>query len=338
MNYFIGFAISVVGCVTVAIVAIALGGPGNPAPLKRINEPFEDVDYSDLPSATQFKARDGASLAYRSYAPSDGDSNGDSKGSVVLLHGSSASSRSMHAMAGAFATAGYTAYALDVRSHGQSAGDGDIDHIGQLEDDLEDFTQAVELTQPTTLIGFSSGGGFALRFAGSKYQQSFENYLLLSPFISQDAPTYRADSGGWISLGLPRIIVIGMLNQLGISALNHLPVVRYAVDDEAHKFLTPAYSYALAQNYRPKPDYKKTIGSVTQPMRVIAGRDDKVFHSDRFDAVFNKADPDIPVTLVPDVGHIGLILEPSAIQTTIKAVGQLDSRLNRTTAGPVATP
>ncbi len=62
------------------------------------------------------------------------------------------------------------------------------------------------IAQPATLAGFSSGGGFALRFAGSDRQKLFSNYLLLSPFISQNAPTYRPNSGGWVSVGLPRFV------------------------------------------------------------------------------------------------------------------------------------
>ena len=59
--------------------------------------------------------------------------------------------------------------------------------------------------------GFSSGGGFAVRFAGSNQQQLFQSYLMLAPFLSQDAPTMRPDAGGWASVGLPRIIAIAIL-------------------------------------------------------------------------------------------------------------------------------
>src|SRR5207253_5450712 len=133
----------------------------------------------------------GTKLAFRAY-PAAG---GAVKGSVVLLHGSSASSSSMHLMAKGFAAAGYAAYALDIRGHGKSGTKGHIAYIGQLEDDLEDFVHSTKLAQPSTLAGFSSGGGFVLRFAGSPRQELFSNYLLLSPWISQDAATLRPGSG-----------------------------------------------------------------------------------------------------------------------------------------------
>src|SRR2546423_3585559 len=85
-------------------LAIALGGPGKaPPPMSSINDPFKNVDFSDLPEATYVTARDGTKLAFRAY-PAAG---GAVKGSVVLLHGSSASSSSMHLMAKGFAAAGF---------------------------------------------------------------------------------------------------------------------------------------------------------------------------------------------------------------------------------------
>ncbi len=61
--------------------AIAFGGPGEPAPMTSINDPFKGIDYSELPALSRYSARDGAALAYRVYAP-----QGMPRGSVVLVH------------------------------------------------------------------------------------------------------------------------------------------------------------------------------------------------------------------------------------------------------------
>src|SRR5690242_20119752 len=114
------------------LVVIALGGPGPaPRPMASISDPFKDVDFSDLPKPNKFTARDGVMLAFRIY-PAAGDAV---RGSVVLVHGSSATSSSMHPMAKGFAAAGYTAFALDIRGHGESGTKGHIAYLGQLEDD-----------------------------------------------------------------------------------------------------------------------------------------------------------------------------------------------------------
>lgn len=302
-------------------LAIALGGPSDPAPLSSINDPFKGVDYSDMPRASTFTARDGSKLAFRAYAPA----GGSAAGSVVLVHGSSARGSSMHVMAKAFAQAGYAAYALDVRGHGDSGVRGRIAYVGQLEDDIEDFARAAMLTRPATLVGFSSGGGFALRFAGSARQELFSSYLLLSPFISQNAPTYRPASGGWVSVGLPRYVAIAALDAAGMRAFNHLPVTRFALNEEARRFLTPQYSFALAQNFRPMRDYRSNIRAIRQPLAVLAGRDDELFLAERFEEVFRDEGKNVPVTLLPGIDHIRLTLDPAAVQAVIASVRRLNA-------------
>ena len=230
----------------------------------------------------------------------------------------------MHLMAKGFAAAGYAAYALDIRGHGKSGTKGHIAYIGQLEDDMEDFVHSTKLAQPSTLVGFSSGGGFVLRFAGSPRQKLFSNYLLLSPWISQDAATLRPGNGGWATVGVPRIIAIAVLNGFGMHAFDDLPVVRFAVDERDKGFLTPQYSFALAQNFRPERDYQANIRAVRQPLRVLVGQNDDVFYADKFAAVFKTAGKDVPVTVLPGIDHISLTLDPVAIQAAIAAVESMD--------------
>ena len=107
-------------------------------------------------------ARDGAPLTYRLYP-------GRADRVVVLVHGSSGASISMHASAQALQAAGATVYAISLRGHGGSGTvNGDISYRDQLDDDLVDFIKAVGLADPKihrTLVGFSSGGGFVLRIA-----------------------------------------------------------------------------------------------------------------------------------------------------------------------------
>ena len=135
-------------------VAITWGGPDEVPPMPSINDPFKSVDYSDLPKPSYFSARDKTQLTYRAYSAGIVPV----KGSVVLVHGSSASGISMHVMAKGMAAVGCNIYALDIRGHGESGTKGQIAYVGQLEDDIEDFTHAVKLAQPSTLTGFSAGG------------------------------------------------------------------------------------------------------------------------------------------------------------------------------------
>lgn len=315
MMRFLVVCLAVLTAVAVALVlALALGGPAAPGALPGVNDPFKNVDHSGMPGLDWYPARDGAVLAYRAY-PAEG---GAPRGSVVLAHGSSASSASMHTLAKALAAAGFAVYALDVRGHGASGQRGLIDHIGQLDEDLEDFLDAVRPARPLTLAGFSSGGGFALRFAAGPRQQRFDHYLLLSPYLGHDAPTTRPGGGGWVKVGVPRLVAIVLLNRFGIRAANQLPVLRFALDPRVRASLTPWYSFNLMVNFGPPQDLKAGIRAMGPSVRLVAGQADDLFFADRFEAVFREAGRPIPVTLVPGTAHVTLTLAPAAVAAVVE--------------------
>ena len=300
---------------------IAFGGPGPLAPLQSVSDPFKALDFSDLPPLARFVARDGVPLAYRVY----GRPGAAGMGSVVLIHGSSARSDSIHPLAKGFAQAGKVVYALDVRGHGESGDKGRVAYIGQLEDDLEDFMNAIRPTEPKSLVGFSAGGGFVLRFAADPRRRRFDNYLLLAPFLGQDASTYRPASGGWVSVGMPRTLGLIVLNRVGITSFNDLSVIVYALPPQAQKLLTPSLSFALAMNFRPHHDYRADMAAANQPMAVMVGQNDDQFFPDRFAPEFSAAGRDVPVSIVPGIGHIELTLAPRAIQAAVEAVARLNA-------------
>jgi pimeloyl-ACP methyl ester carboxylesterase len=299
------------------VAAMIFGGPAPIKPLASINEPFAKVDFSAVPPAGRFTARDGAQLAWLHYPANNPNA---SARRVVLVHGSSARGQSMHPMAQALAAAGYDVAALDIRGHGDSGPRGHIAYIGQLEDDLEDFMKAQAWPGPTTLLGFSSGGGFVLRVASGDRASLFDRYLLLSPFLHQSAPTGRPGNDGWVSIGLPRIVALTLLNTLGITRWNHLPTLRFGLNEVGRQLLTGQYDFNLATNFRPRSDYKKDIQNIQRPLRIVAGTDDELFDASRFGSTFAEAGHAVPVTLVPGVNHMGLTLDPRALAEVVKAV------------------
>ena len=156
-------------------VMIAIPPPKSLPPLEAIAAPFRSVDFSKVPDLHYYTARDGSKLAYREYLKQD------AKQVVVLAHSSSGSGLSMHPLAEYLQKQGMAVYSLDIRGHGNSGRKGDIDYIGQLEDDMEDFVNQVLKQHEATLAGFSLGGGFVLRFAAGSRQKLFRRYVLLSP-------------------------------------------------------------------------------------------------------------------------------------------------------------
>jgi pimeloyl-ACP methyl ester carboxylesterase len=297
-------------------LALVLGRPKKLPPMASINDPFKAVDFSLLPPLLYFAGRDGTALSYRHYAPVAASA----KGSAVLVHGSSASSNSMHVLATALAAVGYAVYALDMRGHGASGRRGTITYIGQLEDDIEAFLRAVVPAAPATLAGFSAGGGFVLRFAGSARQDLFQSYVLLSPFLGPEAANYRPGAGGWVSVGVLRLIAVSVLNSIGIRAFNNLPITQFALCEEVKTMLTPTYSYPLALNFRPQLDLAANIEAVHQPCAVVAGAADEAFKTDRLEGMVRDHEKNWPVILVPDIGHIELTLKPAAVAAVVRVI------------------
>lgn len=302
---------------------VTFGGPSQPPALASINAPFRLIDFSDLPRLSTFRADDGTALAYRDYAPTAAAR----AGSVTLVHGSSASSNSMHPLARALAADGYRVYALDMRGHGASGPRGSIHHVGQLESDVAAFVRAVGSPAPRLLAGFSAGGGFVLRFAGSEHHPLFGSYLLLSPFVSQAAANYRPDSGGWVRVGLPRVLGLSALNAVGVRAFNDLAVTRFALNEEARKFLTPEYGFNLAMNFRPHLDYQANLRRVTAPVAIVAGANDEAFYTDKLEDMVRGAGKDWRVHLLPGVDHVGLIVRPEATAAIVAQARTLQERV-----------
>ncbi|MBU6368835.1 MAG: alpha/beta hydrolase [Burkholderiales bacterium] len=302
-------------CVIIAL-ALWLGGPGAAPPMPSINDPFKSVDFSDMPALKNYQGADGAKLFYREYAP-QGDHK---KGSAVLVHGSSGSSESLHPMATFLAAAGVHVYALDVRGHGSSVPKGHIAFVGQLESDLQLFVNAVQPPSPSTLIGFSSGGGFVLRVAASEMQSAFGSYLLLAPFLGHTAPNYRPDSGGWVSVGVPRIVALNALNAIGIRYWNDLPVVRFALTEEAKSFLTPEYDFNLNTNFAANPDYRQDLMNAKGKVAILAGDADELMKSQELQGIVQRAGKDWPVQLLPGIGHIPLTLDKAALKSVVEQV------------------
>ena len=195
---------------------IAFSAPAPIVPMASVEDAFAGVDFSGMPPVQHYTARDGEALIYRAYP-------GDPKRVVVLIHGSSGTTASVYPLARAIHGRGATVYTVAMRGHDGTGRSGDIDYIGQLDDDLVDFMKTLgprKAGETRTLIGFSSGGGFALRFAGGGNGALFDRLILIAPQFPHDAPTVRPNGGGWISIAIPRYVALSLLTRLGVTAFN----------------------------------------------------------------------------------------------------------------------
>lgn len=269
------------------------------------------LDYGDMPALQSYTARDGSQLDYR-YYPSNSDKV------LILLHGSGWHSQQFYPLAKQLSEQGFaTVVTPDLRGHGRNPQRrGDIDYIGQFEDDLADLiTELKQETQVAQVImgGHSSGGGLALRFAGGEYGNMVDAYLFLAPFIYYNAPTTRPNAGGWANPYTARIIGLSMLNNIGIDGLNDMTCIEFDMPKSVRNGTeTLAYSYRLNTSFSPR-DYGKDLTAITQPLLLLVGKKDETMFADKYQALIsNNAinSQQAEVKVLPNLSHMGIVVSP----------------------------
>jgi non-heme chloroperoxidase len=272
------------------------------------------LDYSRLPEIQRFQARDGTPLSYRHYVS-------QSNQIVILLHGSGWHSEYFLPLSEFLSSQGVAhVYTPDLRGHGRTpVRRGDIDYIDQLENDLADFIAMIQADHPRARLivgGHSSGGGLAIRFAGSQYGKQAHAYILLAPFLKYNAPTIRANSGGWAQPYTQRIIGLSMLNNVGIHWFDYLPAITFNMPEEFRDGTeTLIYSHRLNTGYAPR-DYTHDLTAITQPLLVIAGTADDAFIAEQFEPVISQYTA-VQVSLLQDITHMGVVVGPK-VQPVLK--------------------
>ena len=300
-----------------SIVAVLILGvkPTKPTPDDgglAFNELF--IDYSNSPQLKTFAARDGKQLGYRHY-PTQSDKV------IILLHGSGWHSQYFLPLAEFISSEGLAqVYTPDLRGHGPTPERrGDVDYIGQFEDDLADLITMIRKDNPNAMLivgGHSSGGGLAIRFAGSRYGQQADAYLLLTPYLKYNAPTIRPKSGGWAYPYTARIAGLTMLNNWGIHRFDYLTAIEFNMPEEARDGTeTLSYSHRLNTAYAPR-NYKKDLSAITQPLLVVAGTADESNYAEQYEPVISQY-TEVQVRLLQGVTHMGVVVGPE-VQPVIR--------------------
>jgi alpha-beta hydrolase superfamily lysophospholipase len=307
----LGWALGLVGIAALTLTAMIATPLGHLPELTSISQSARAVDRSTMPPLSRFSARDGTELAYRHY-PARGPSSGQI---AILVHGSSGSSVAVHALSDALAARGIETYAPDMRGHGGSGSRGDVAFIGQLENDLADLVTLVRKTSPSeplTLLGHSSGGGFALRVAGSPIQELFARTVLLAPYLGYDAPTSRPGSGGWAKADIPRFLALVALGRIGIDCCEGLPTLAFAVPANSERVLNPTYSYRLMRNFATK-DYQGDLAAARHPVILISGAADELMFADKYADAMHAVSSSVEVKLIDGVDHMGIVCNPQGV-------------------------
>jgi pimeloyl-ACP methyl ester carboxylesterase len=310
------FHIAISLCIT-GIVALALIVTQRPKAMP----PREGLDFtaamsqdlSQAPATQAVKMRDGSALAVREYG-----TRNSHKTLMVMVHGSGWHGLQFHGLATALSDDAHV-LVPDLRGHGfDPIRRGDVDYIGQMEDDLADLIAAyVQPDQKVVLLGHSSGGGLAVRFAGGQHGDKIDHAVLLAPFLSHKAPTTRENSGGWAQVLVRRIIGLSILNTFKITALNYLPIIQFnfpqAVSEGKYGHTTTSsYSHRLNTSYAPRGDYQADIAALPT-FSLIVGREDEAFFATQYEPLMTQVTGKGRYLLVEDTKHMAIVDAPQTL-------------------------
>lgn len=282
------------------------------------------------PPVQRYRARDGAQLAFREFEPATRIAQ--PRVVAIVFHGSAGDSRNLTVLGQALAAAGVPAFTPDVRGQGLSGRHGDIDYIGQLDDDLADLVGLVRDKYPNArlvLAGHSSGGGFVLRVAGEPLGRGFSRFVLISPYLGIHSPSTNQASG-WSRPDAPRIVALAALNQLGVTRFNGLTTVRFNLPPGAVRELgvTPAWSYRMMDNFGPRgqaqltgePAYLADAAHAASPITVVAGAADEQMHASRYAEAFKGLAHPPAIELAPGVRHMEVLSDPRSVPMIVSAI------------------
>lgn len=316
--------ISIAVYFAIATILILVNGKSKEIESKKGGLKFDEliINYEKIPSLDSYVCRDGVKLNHYHYSA-------QTNKVLILLHGSGWHSKYFYSLAKYISSENIAnVYTPNLRGHGiNPIKRGDINYINQLEDDLADLIEMIKKKHPNSKVimgGHSSGGGLALRFAGSEYGKYADAYMLLSPYLKYNAPTMRNNSGGWAFARMPRIIGLSMLNNVGISWFNNLKVIDFNMPETYRDGTeTLSYSYRLNTGFAPR-DYKKDLSKIKQKVLVGVGESDESFIAEKFLPEISKYKKDVEVVQLKNVTHMGIVMGNEVRPVIKKWITELD--------------
>lgn len=275
-----------------------------------------------LPALTAYTARDGKPLFYRRY---------DAAADIILimLHGITEDSKYLHPLAQFIAGRGLaTVYMPDLRGYGTYPDRrGDIDYVGQFDDDLEDLIRVIRSDHPQSRIvmgGHSAGGGTAIRTVAAACAGLIDGYLLLAPAVSPNAPINRKQTGpSPMQFRMGRIVLLTIAQLLGIRRWHGATVlVKYKPEHLRHGTETLRLSFRLLMSRVAHPRYERFLAKLTRPTLVLVGSEDEEFVAEAYAPLFAKYGQ-AEVKVLPGLDHDGIV----ASERTYREVEQWLNRL-----------
>lgn len=263
----------------------------------------EVLNNAKLPQLEHIEARDHKNIYFRHYAAGTNIV-------LVLLHGVAEDNKYLFRLAEYFSKNNIAqVYTPNLRGYGDKVDRrGDVDYIGQIEDDLADFLEWVKSNNPDARIilgGHSFGGASTLRFSGSTYNHFADGYIFISPYIPS-APYIKRKGKGHSKVSYFNFATLTILDKFNIQKFHHRKVYSsYKEKQYQHGGEAIKLSYRLAMSRIPNR-YKDKISTIQKPALAIVGGDDELYHVEKFEQVFQH-NPNFTTKVIPHHNHDGIL-------------------------------
>ena len=224
---------------------------------------------SAVAGAGSLKSADGTKLAFRAW------SRAAAQGTFAVVHGLGEHSGRYARFAEGMARHGMSTYALDLRGHGESAGQrGHVDSWSQWTDDVSAFVSHVEhlVGAEVVPLGHSFGGAALLSTVLARKLPNSKRFAVSSPALKLrlQAPAWKTAIAPYASKIVPRL---AMDNEVDPAAVSRIPevVAAYRDDPLVHSRISTRM-YTEWQNAT--VDILGRAGQIKIPFLILAGTAD----------------------------------------------------------------
>jgi len=214
---------------------------------------------------------DGTRLAYRAWPVQD------ARLTLAVVHGLGEHSGRYERFARGMAEFGLATWAVDLRGHGESAGQrGHVDSWSQWIDDTATFMRHVEGQSAAEVVpvGHSFGGVVMLSAVRSGKLQNARRFVLSSPALKLKAavPAWKSGLGNVMSNIAPRL---AMSNEVDAGTVSRIPevVTAYRTDPLVHNKIS---SRLYAEWQHEAAENLARASEIAIPFLILAGTADRL--------------------------------------------------------------
>ena len=261
-------SVAVVTVILVAVLAFGVGcaGPAYVAGKRVVPAVPDDVVHAEA----RMKASDGLELLVQSWRPKT-----ETKGTLIIVHGLKDYADRYSELAFTAVGKGYAVHALDLRGHGDSAGDRVwVDRFDEYLDDLEGFVARVQKEEPGKplfLLGHSMGGAIVTLYTQTR-KPKLAGLITSAGALGSDAPAGLVGVVKVFSVVAPRLAVF----ELDDANFSRDPKVVESMKNDPLIFDGKGPARTASELLGAIATLREKAGTLTVPLLTLHGTADKV--------------------------------------------------------------